>query len=157
MLNVGDFMGYFRYYSSCIITKVAIIKTGWYQCFNYLKFMNESGSVFNFSFFTKGVLAELWMQNNRIVSIGIIIYYWELQTWVLWQTRPLANEQISHLCTVIHCDKKILIQNIKTFSSGINAQTLWLVVYKGSHQKFTMLFQPNFFRIAQNPLPPLLS
>ncbi len=26
MLNVGDFMGYFRYYSSCVITKVDITK-----------------------------------------------------------------------------------------------------------------------------------
>ncbi len=26
MLNVGDFMGYFRYHSSCMITKVAITK-----------------------------------------------------------------------------------------------------------------------------------
>ncbi len=34
---------------------------------------------------------------------------------------------------------------------------VWQCVTKGSHQKFTMLFQPKFFRIAQNPLPPLLS
>ncbi len=32
----------------------------------------------------------------------------------------------------IHSDKKILIQNVKTFSSGTNAQTVWLGVYKYS-------------------------
>ncbi len=31
-----------------------------------------------------------------------------------------------------HSDKKILIQNVKPFSSGTNAQTVWLVVYKYS-------------------------
>ena len=28
-----------------------------------------------------------------------------------------------------------------------------VVIGKGSHLKFTMLFQPKFFRIAQTPLP----
>ena len=50
-------IGFYYYYSSCIITKVAITKTGWYQCFDYLKLINWSGSVFNLFFFTKGVLA----------------------------------------------------------------------------------------------------
>ncbi len=33
---------------------------------------------------------------------------------------------------LLHFDKKVLIQNVKTFSSGTNAQTVWLGVYKYS-------------------------